>query len=173
MLGGTDRDFDAFVAARYDALVRFGYLLLGDRGQAEDLAQSALLRTFGAWRGVRDVASAEAYVRTAMVRLSLRWRRRGWRAEVLFSRMPEADADDPYAASDLADAVRGALQALPPQQRAVVVLRFYADLTVAETAEALGCSTGTVKSRTSRALAALRTAGLLDHDPDVEGQTHG
>lgn len=174
---GSDRDavFGEFVAARYASLVRFGYLLAGDRGQAEDLAQAALLRAFGAWHGIRDPANAEAYTRKIMVRLSVRWRRRCWRGEVPVGLVTE-EAVDPFAQSDLAASVRSALQRLPAHQRAAVVLRYYVDLTPSEAADVLGCSVGTVKSRTHRALAALRTAGLLDLDNDQhswEGPSHG
>lgn len=175
---GSDWDavFREFVAARYVALVRFGYLLTGDRGQAEDLAQAALLRAFGAWRGMRDPANAEAYTRKIMVRLSVRWRRRPWRGELPVGLVPEAAAVDQFVQSDLAASIRHALQQLPAHQRAAVVLRYYVDLTPPEAADVLGCSVGTIKSRTHRALAALRTAGLLDLDDDhhsVEGPAHG
>lgn len=171
----TDRDaaFGEFVAGRYLSLVRFGYLLVGDRGQAEDLAQSALLRAYGAWRGVRDVANAEAYTRRIMVRLAVRWRRRGWHREIpadLVATEAAAVGGDPYAQCDLAATVRSALRQLPAHQRAVVILRFYADLTPVEVAAVLGCSVGTVKSRTHRALAALRSTGLLQLDDEPAGE---
>lgn len=149
------------MAARYPGLVRSAYLLTGDRGHAEDLVQTSLLRTYRAWWRLADLANAEAYTRKVMVRLATRWRSRRWQGERPAEQLPETPAADAVAASDLATAVRVALLALPMGQRAVLVLRFYEQRTEAEIAEALGCSVGTVKSRASRGLEALRTAGLL------------
>lgn len=156
-----DEAFRQFVAARYPSLVGTAYLLTGDRGHAEDLVQTSLLRTYGAWRRLADPANAEAYTRTVMVRLATRWGARRWRGERPAERLPETASMDHAAAVDLAEAVRAALLALPVQQRAVLVLRFYEQRSEAEIAEVLGCQVGTVKSRASRGLAALRTAGLL------------
>jgi RNA polymerase sigma-70 factor (sigma-E family) len=152
--------FAGFVRARYGSLLRYGYLLTADRGHAEDLVQDALARTYSAWGRLVEPAAADAYTRTTLVRLALRARRRRWRGETPTPVLPErpgADLD-----LDLAESVLAALAALPADQRAVLVLRYYDDRTEREIAALLDCSPGTVKSRAARGLAALREAGLLD-----------
>lgn len=156
----ADPGFDNFVAAHSTALLRTAYLLTGDRGHAEDLLQTALLRTLRRWPAARD-APAE-YVRRVLVNLSRD------RIRLLGRRPREAPLPtDPGALpraniDNLADVlgerrrVAVALAGLPTRQRQVVVLRFFEDLSVAQTAELLGFSEGTVKSYTSRALARLR-----------------
>jgi RNA polymerase sigma-70 factor (sigma-E family) len=166
-----DDEFAAFVAARYRALVRTGLLLAGDTGHAEDLAQSALIRTYLAWGRLREPGSAEAYARTVLVRLALRARRRRWNAEIATGEIGETAAGAARAASgtghdDLALDVRRALAVLPADQRAVLVLRYLDDQSEAETARLLGIPQGTVKSRSARGLASLRQAGLLDREGD-------
>ena len=156
-MGETERDADfaAYVQARQRRLVRFAYLLTGDAHEAEDLVQSALLKVYRRWHAVHG--SPDAYVRRAIVNEhNSSWRRPARRREV-------ADSDlvsftNPAARPDAHDdhELRGRIAALPKQQRAVIVLRYFEDLTEAQTAEVLGCSVGTVKSHTSRALAALR-----------------
>jgi RNA polymerase sigma-70 factor (sigma-E family) len=160
-----DEEFAEFVAARYRALVRTGLLLTDDLGHAEDLAQSALIGTYLAWRRLRDPANAEAYARKSLVRLALRARRRRWTGEVTVSHLPEPTADHTAwqpAAAGLAVDVRRALAALPVGQRAVLVLRYLDDQSEADTARLLGISPGTVKSRAARGLASLRQSGLID-----------
>lgn len=159
-----DEEFAAFVAARYRALVRTGLLISGDAGHAEDLTQSALIRTYLAWSRLRDPANAEAYARRTLVRLALRARRRRSAGEIASGPRPGENADlaAGVGREDLAIDVRSALAALPPGQRAVLVLRYLDDQSEAETARVLGISPGTVKSRASRGLASLRQAGLLD-----------
>ncbi|QIX27768.1 SigE family RNA polymerase sigma factor [Nocardioides sp. JQ2195] len=149
-----DGDFTEFVAATWPGLYRTGYLLLGDHDLAEDLAQTALVKTYVAWPRIDARAAAPAYARRVLVNTASSWfRRKGWRNELPTETIPEsAYASDPSTRP----AVMDALEQLPPRQRAVVVLRFYEDLSVAETAEALGCSTGTVKSQTFEAFAKLR-----------------
>jgi RNA polymerase sigma-70 factor (sigma-E family) len=159
-----DDEFAAFVAARYGALVRTGLLLTGDAGHAEDLTQSALIRTYLAWGRLREPANAEAYARRTLVRLALRARQRRWTAEVATARIPEADAGPLAGVDDLVLDVRRALASLPAAQRAVLVLRYLDDQSEAETARLLGISPGTVKSRAARGLASLREAGLLDRE---------
>ncbi len=156
-MGDTERqaDFAAYVDARQRRLVRFAYLLTGDAHEAEDLVQAALLKVYRRWHAVHG--SPDAYVRRAIVNEHHSWwRRPGRRREV-------ADSDlvsftNPAAEPDRHDdhELRAHIAALPKQQRAVIVLRYFEDLTEAQTAEVLGCSVGTVKSHTSRALAALR-----------------
>ena len=159
-----DDEFAAFVAARYRALVRTGLLLTGDTGHAEDLTQSALIRTYLAWGRLREPANAEAYARRTLVRLALRARQRRWTAEVATAQVPENGTGSLADADDLVLDVRRALAALPAAQRAVLVLRYLDDQSEAETARLLGISPGTVKSRAARGLASLRQAGLLDRE---------
>lgn len=153
-------EFADFVRARYPNLLRTAYLLVGDRGLAEDLVQAGLIKTLGAWDRLVHPDVAEAYMRTTIVRLAGRWGRRRWHGEIPTSRVPDietASAPD----SGLALDVRRALAQLPWEQRAVLVLRYFDDLSEGDIAAALGCSVGTVKSRASRALDALRRDGLL------------
>jgi RNA polymerase sigma-70 factor (sigma-E family) len=153
----TDEDFSEFVRAAWPGLYRTAYLILGDHQLAEDLVQSALAKTYASWRKVRDPAAATAYARVVLANTAASWfRRRSWRNEHPTETLPEAVSHpDP---SDR-PAVVDALKLLPPRQRAVVVLRYYDDLSVREVAQALGCSEGTVKRQTYDALARLR--GLL------------
>lgn len=154
-MGGED--FEAFVAARYASLVKAAYVLVADRGRAEDLVQTALLKAYPVWRR-QAPDSPEAYVRTVMLRLAMReWRKP---RDVPMSEPPESAG----AVHDLplALALHQALLTLPVDARAVLVLRYLYGLSEEETASELGCARGTVKSRSSRALTALRTGGLLD-----------
>jgi RNA polymerase sigma-70 factor (sigma-E family) len=164
--------FDAMLDRHSRALLRTAYLLTGDRQLAEDLLQSALARTWTRWSSIRDPERADAYVRTAMVNLSISWWRRRWRGEVPTQHLPEVAAADEYAGVDHRDEIGRALAMLTPRQRAVVVLRFYEDLSEVDVAAALGCSVGTVKSTASRALAMLRTALALPptHADDVRSR---
>jgi len=151
-------EFESFVRARSPALIRSAYLLTGDQQLAEDLVQSALARTYRAWSRVERLGNAEAYTRRAMYHLQVSfWRRRRVR-EVYPETLPEARVD-PGTADVLArrDALRQALAQLTNRQRAVLVLRFYEDRSVTETAEILGCGIGTVKSQTAAALKRLRS----------------
>jgi len=153
----SDQEFTEFVHASWAGLYRTAYLLVGEPGLAEDLVQTALAKTYAAWPSVRDVRAAPAFARTTLVNTAASWfRKRSWRNEVPTTVLPEGTHEhDP----SVRPAVLEALAELPPRQRAVVVLRFYEDLSVAETAHALGVSDGTVKSQTSKALDTLR--GLL------------
>jgi len=157
-VGTQERDaqFREFVEARWPALVRFGYVLTGDAGHAEDLVQHALERCWRRWDRI-EAGSPERYVKAAMANLAVsRWRRR----RVGEVRLPEGAEGRPVPSGEHAYVVRDLVwrevQALPPRMRAVVVLRWLEDLTEAETAAALGCSVGSVKSQSSRALARLR-----------------
>ena len=143
-----------FVAARQLTLSRIAYLLTGDHHAAQDLVQSALVRLARHWRRVRAGGYPEAYLRRIMVNERNTWWRRQPPEPV--DPVPERAGRD--EASDLATrtSLMAALRALPPRQRAVIVLRFFADLTEAQTADALGCAVGTVKSQTHVALARLR-----------------
>jgi RNA polymerase sigma factor (sigma-70 family) len=142
-------------------------LYCGDRGVAEELAQEALVRAWLHWPDVSTMASPEAWTFRTGMNLANSWlRRRGAerRANRRVSAAPPlATAGDP----DTATAVREAVRALAPRQRAIVIARFFLDLSVEETADLVGCAPGTVKATTSQALARLRTNGLLDdHEPE-------
>jgi RNA polymerase sigma-70 factor (sigma-E family) len=154
----VDPSFEAFVEARSAGLLRLAYLLTGDRGHAEDLLQTALLRAARRWR--QASAAPDAYLRRTLVNLSQDRLRRLLRRprEAHLSPDPERlPAGDPgFDGVVNRRVVTAALAQLPIRQRQVVVLRFFEDLSVEQTAELLGCSTGTVKSYTSRALARLR-----------------
>jgi RNA polymerase sigma-70 factor (sigma-E family) len=158
--------FRAYVAARSPALLRTAYLLTGHRADAEDLLQTALAKTYLAWDRIRDKEALDGYVRRVIVNTQTsRWRRRSV-DEYATDDLPETRGGRD-AADDLVlhDALWAALATLPRRQRAMVVLRYYEDLSEAETAKVLGVSLGTVKSTTSRALVKLRdTSGLRD-DP--------
>jgi RNA polymerase sigma-70 factor (sigma-E family) len=151
-------DFDAFVRARTPALLRSAYLLTGDQHLAEDLVQTALGLTHRAWRNLHVTGNAEAYARKTMYHLQVtRWRRR--RIVELFT----GDVPDrPGGQADHAEqtalrlSLRSALSRLTAKQRAVVILRFFDDLTEAQAAETLGVSVGTIKSQTAKALERLR-----------------
>lgn len=153
--------FDAFVRRSSDRLLRTAYLLCGDRGHAEDIVQTALLRTARRWSSARP--APEAYARRVVVNLAKdRWRTQRRRP----SEAPlEADVAVPVrdGVADRDQLLRAARR-LPAGQRAVLVLRYFDDLSVADTAAALGCSTGTVKSQTARALERLRAALTSDRE---------
>jgi RNA polymerase sigma-70 factor (sigma-E family) len=157
-VGGTMREdteaFDAFVRARLPHLLRFGRALTGSEHAAADLVQDALERTLMRWSKVTS-ADPEGYVRRAMVNRSISvWRKLV--RERLTDEIPQRAYDDRLPDDALLDALRR----LPPRQRAVIALRYYEDLTEAQTAAILGCSVGTVKSQASAAMTRLRT--LLD-----------
>ena len=148
--------FREFVRARGPALSRTAFLLTGDHQLAEDLVQTALTRTVPHWRRVVAGGDPEAYVRQVMVNERIAWWRRR-RYDVI---VPVPEAPSPVDEADLTTervTLLAALARLSPRQRAVIVLRFYEDLSVEQTAHVLGCSPGTVKSTTSDALARLRT----------------
>ena len=153
----SEPGFEEFVAARGPRMLRVAWLLTGDAHLAEDLLQTVLARTWPKW-GRIAAENPEAYVRKAMVNTYASWWRRKWRGEVPHGELPERPApENPYADVDLEQALAAAIRALPVRQRAVVVLRYFEDLCVTETAEVLGCTEGTVKSQASKALRALRT----------------
>lgn len=143
-------DFEEFVVARRDALLRTAYLLTGDHHDAEDLVQSALIKVVPKWARIKD--RPEGYVRQVLARESVsRWRGRRWR-EVTTDVVPEAMHHDSIDRLALLEDLRR----LSPRQRAVLVLRYFDDLTEADTAAALGISVGTVKSHVRDALGRLR-----------------
>ncbi len=151
-----DASFESFVAARSRHLLHAAHLLTGDRHRAEDLLQTALTRAYLRWDRI-DSDDPEGYVRRAMVNAHTDWwRRKPWREQAT-EVVPEVAVADATTSYDARDAVLAALATLSGRQRAVVVLRYYEGLSEAEIAAALGCSTGTVKSAASRAMAKLRT----------------
>ncbi len=168
-MGSRDHEADVreLVEARWPALVRFGVLLTGDAGHAEDLVQSALERCWRRWPDA-DVQAPERYVKATMANLSAsRWRRRRLREVDLDQAGEGPGREGGQEAVLLRDELWRELQLLPPRMRAVVVLRWVEDLSEAQTAAALGCSVGSVKSQSSRALARLR--GRLDVLQDGRG----
>ncbi|HZI97841.1 MAG TPA: SigE family RNA polymerase sigma factor [Actinomycetales bacterium] len=154
-----DSEFRGFVIARGSALVRSAYVLTGDQQLAEDLIQSALEKTARHWGSIRFAGAAESYVRRTMYRDQVSiWRRRRVNEDLTDvipePRRPESAGDQVEERLDLAQA----LNRLGRRQRAILVLRFYEDLTEREVAELLGISVGTVKSQTFKALHRLRVA---------------
>lgn len=151
-------EFEDFVRARGSALLRYGYVLTGNAEDAADLVQESLLKLGDAWQRVRNKADPEGYVRTIMARQHISWWRRR-RRERVTDDVPEGSYDDRHSFGELWKD----LATLPRRQRAVLVLRYYEDLSDHEIAEILGISRGTVRSQASRALSALRVLpGVLE-----------
>ena len=156
---GAESDFRAWVLARREPLRRSAYLMCGDWFLADDLVQEAVARVYSVWPRVSVRGAPDAYARRIVVNLLVDHKRRPWRREVPVDQLPDAVGEATGYAEGLdgTDVVES-LAAVPPRQRAALVLRLWEDLSVVETAQILGCSTGTVKSQTSRGLATLRTA---------------
>lgn len=156
-----EREFVEYFVARRDAVRRSAYLLCGDWHRADDLTQTAFVALHRRWRGIRDRAALDAYLRRTLVRAVIDESRRPWRRERFTGDFPDTP-DSAVGVPELGDsvAVRSALLAglrrVPPRQRAVLVLRFWEGLDVVGVAEVLRCSPGTVKSQTARGLATLR-----------------
>ncbi|MER7893427.1 SigE family RNA polymerase sigma factor [Micromonospora sp. NPDC048909] len=166
------QEYVDFVTGATGKLRRTAYLLTGDAHRADDVVQQTLTQLFVKWSRVRRADDIGAYVHRMLVNAFRQERRSRWWGVQLLDRTPEpVPRGDPggtgEAAAD-AVAVRTALAAVPPGQRVVLVLRFYADLSVEQTAEVLGCSTGNVKSQTARGLAALRRQLPLDAEAKGE-----
>ena len=156
-MSDSEPDFADFMAARWAPLYRTAYLLTGERHEAEDLLQTVLARTCVRWGSIRDKRSAEAYVRQGLVREVQRtWRRRA--REVVTDDLPDAGHAGGLAFHADHLVLWQEIRRLPPRMRATLVLRYFEDLTEAQTAEALGCSVGSVKSQTHHAMARLRAA---------------
>jgi RNA polymerase sigma-70 factor (sigma-E family) len=152
-----DSEFTEYVQARLPWLRRVAYLLCQDWQSADDLVQSAITRLYTNWGKAREATSIDAYARTVLVRVFIAERRSAWSRRVsLFA--AQHDGPAPWYDHDARMDVRAALAGLPPRQRATLVLRFYCDLPVEQTARELGCTPGTVKSQTAKGLAALRGA---------------
>jgi len=164
-------DYRAFVDARYARLVRAA-VLFGCRAQdAEDAVQDALIRCYGAWGRVSAADDRDAYVYRVLVNGIARSRRRKWHGEIPFQELPEPPPtdDDPASTVSLSHSIRASLDRLGHEQRQVLVLRYFADLTEAQIATVLGIAPGTVKSRASRAIAALSEDESLG---DLIARTH-
>ena len=161
-------DFESYVAARRPQLRRTAYLLCGDWDKAEDVVQDALTRLYVHWRRASHADNIDAYVRRSLVNAYLSEGRRPWRRERATDVLPEKGYADPTDSSGDRDDLRRALASLGASQRAVVVLRYWDDLSVEQTADALGCSTGNVKSQSARGLARLREALSAPDSADPE-----
>lgn len=168
MMAARDRAaFAEFVAARGTALQRAAYLMVGDVGLAQDLVQEALTKTYVAWPRLRDPRNAEAYTRKAITTTAIGWfRRKRWSAEKATAVLPEACRSGHADGVETRTLLMEALAQLPPRQRAAIVLRYYEDLTEPQTAAALDCAVGTVKSQVSAGLRTLRT--LLGDELDLD-----
>ncbi|HET6154684.1 MAG TPA: SigE family RNA polymerase sigma factor [Marmoricola sp.] len=150
-------DFESWMSARQHRLLRTAYLLTGDVHAAEDLTQTALAKVYLAWDRVSAAQSVDAYARKILINEHTSAWRRLWRHREVVSDTRSHDVPVPAAEYDgVSDALWEAVRSLPERQRAVVVLRYYEQLSERETAEALAVSVGTIKSQSSRALDTLR-----------------
>ncbi|HEX6871796.1 MAG TPA: SigE family RNA polymerase sigma factor [Micromonosporaceae bacterium] len=160
----SEREYVEYVRARAVTLRRIAYQLCGDWHGAEDLAQRAFVLLYRHWRQANAASSLDAYTRRILVNVYLEDRRSWWSRRVTPSAEPCSETADDDGAEGRVDLI-AALARIAPRQRAVLVLRYWEGLDVAETAEALGCSPGTVKSQTSSAIASLRRL-LPDYLPE-------
>lgn len=158
-------DFAEWVDVRRPALWRCAWLLTGDHHRADDLLQTSLLKVWPRWERIAAGGDPEPYVRRVIYTTYLAWWRRSWNAELPTADLP--DRSDPSAAPEIARVdLAIALAALPRGQRAVIVARFFEDLSVSQTADRLNISEGTVKSQTARAVSTLRESALLSDEPE-------
>ena len=155
MSPSADDEYVEFVSSRLRRLHQTAYLLCGDRHRAEDIVQATALNLYLKWTRARSADNLDGYVHRMLVREFLGQRRLGWARVLLTDRMPERP-QPPTDDVENRDVVLAGLARLPAGQRAAIVLRYYSDLSVTDTATALNCSIGTVKSQTARGLAALR-----------------
>jgi RNA polymerase sigma-70 factor (sigma-E family) len=158
----TEQAYRDYVAGNLDRLRRTAYLLCGDWHLADDLTSTVLVKLLRHWKRAEAMEHRDAYVRRMLMSAWLDERRRPWRRESFTDRLPDRAART--VDSDQRLDVLSLLAGLPPRRRAVLVLRYFCDLSVEETAQALGCSEGTVKSQAARALESLR-AGLKEGEP--------
>ncbi|WP_254878717.1 SigE family RNA polymerase sigma factor [Streptomyces sp. NA04227] len=156
MAQGEVLDFEEYVRTRQDALLRSARRLVPDPVEAQDLLQTALVRTYGRWDGIADKRLADAYLRRVMINTRTEW----WRArkleEIPTEQLPESSVEDSSEQQADRELLRDVMTVLAPKQRSVVVLRHWEQMSTQETAAALGMSAGTVKSTLHRALARLR-----------------
>lgn len=153
----SDAAYVEYVTARTVWMRRIAFLLCRDLDRADDLVQTSITKLYTDWNRIRQVANLDGYTRTIIVNTFLAEQRSPWWKRVAVGH--EAEIEEPGAEPgdlDLSLDLGEALAAVPPRQRAVLVLRFYCDLSVDEAATALGCSAGNVKSQTSRGLTSLR-----------------
>jgi RNA polymerase sigma-70 factor (sigma-E family) len=148
--------FTEFMSARSASLFRTAYLIVGDHQLAQDLLQESLIKTYVAWPRLRDVSKAEAYTRKAIVTTAISWRRRRSFHERPTDPLPDTSTPDLGEAVTTHASMVAQLRTLPPRQRAAIVLRYYEDLSEAQTAEVMGCSVGAIKSQVSTGLSRLR-----------------
>jgi RNA polymerase sigma-70 factor (sigma-E family) len=165
-----DAEFTEYLRARSAWLSRVAYLLCGDWHRADDLAQAAAVRLYRHWHRASRAESLDAYAHRTLVNVYITEQRSGW-ARLTFLHRGEIEREAPALDADASLDLRAALQRLAPRQRATVVLRYYCDLSVEQTAEVLGCSTGTVKSQTARALTTLRALLSPASAIELEGIT--
>jgi RNA polymerase sigma-70 factor (sigma-E family) len=159
-------EYVEYVSGRLPRLHRAAYLLCADTFQAEDIVQATLTSLYLSWRKAVRADNLDGYVHRILVRRFLDERRRPWARVLLGDRVPERPAES-GPGFEVRDSLMAALRALPKGQRAVIVLRYFSDLSVEATAEALGCSVGNVKSQCSRGLTALRAT--LGETTTLEG----
>jgi RNA polymerase sigma-70 factor (sigma-E family) len=164
----AEAEFSEFMGGRWLQLVRLGYVLTGDRGLAEDLAQTALARAYASWPQIRRAGDPDAYVRRVLVNANHARFRKHRVAEQLTGTVPEQPQAEAAGGSEDRVTLMAALMSLPLGQRSVVVLRFWLDMTEAQIAETLGCSVGTVKTQGSRALGKLRACAGLGEEVSRE-----
>jgi RNA polymerase sigma-70 factor (sigma-E family) len=156
-------NFDRFVADNANSLVRTAYLIVGDLHDAEDLVQEALFKVAAKWPRVRRMDSPLGYARRIVVNKALRGGSKRSRNRAELSAIAPAETASDATLLDVHDELFDALAALPPRQRAALVLRYFLDLSEAEAAAALGCSLGTIKSSTSRGLRRLEQTLRPNH----------
>lgn len=162
------RDPDAFaefVAGRSTALHRTAYLMVGDANLAQDVVQEALIRAWMAWPRLRNPGAVEGYARRAITTIAIDWSRKKSSKERPSDQLPDRTQDAPQSGVADRQWLWQAVQTLPARQRAAIVLRFYSDLSEAQTADAMDCAVGTVKSQVHAALRTLREQlGPTFHD---------
>lgn len=168
MTSDRDREFAEFVAVSSVALQRTAFLVCADRDHAADAVQEALYRLYVSWPKFQRASNPMAYARRAVVNAAVDAARRPWRRERVIGELPERPSDDTAGKHAIRDELLNALRALPPRRRACVALRYYEDLTIEETADILGCSTGTVKSQTARGLETLRKTLIAQRTQDLQ-----
>jgi RNA polymerase sigma-70 factor (sigma-E family) len=152
------QSFAEFVTREQGGLLRLAYLLAGDRGHAEDLVQTALMKTYRHWNRITQRGEPGAYVRRVLVTTHTSWRRRAVHREQTMEMPPEVAAPERSSRADDAGLLQAALRSLPARMRATLVLRYFEDLSEQQTARLLGCSVSTVSTQTARGLARLRQA---------------
>jgi len=153
----VDEDFASYAQARQQHLYRTAYLLCGDRDRAQDLVQTTLVALLRSWHKAREASNPDAYARQTLTRAFLSERRKLRREADLHEQARNGRPTGPQDTSDLRIVVLDALRSLPPKPRAMIILRYWEDLSIEETAAVMGCSTGNVKSQCSRSLVKLRS----------------